>query len=137
MITLGALLTWSNTGVLLMGGAGPSTATLLTIEGGTDFEPVAIATPVPDTDGGQATPQPVESAFTAGQIVTVNDNDVPLRAAPGADALTVTTLSLGTELTVVGPALEVDGRTWVPVIDPATGTIGYVRAEFIDPVDAP
>lgn len=132
VITLTARLTWANDGTLLMGGSDPSSATLLTIEGGTDLAPVAIATPVAPIED-QATPPLASSPadLQAGATVTVNDNDVPMRAAPSTGAQTVATLALGTELTVVGPPVEGDGFTWVPVTDPATGTIGYVRIEFI------
>jgi hypothetical protein len=134
-IVLTATLTWSNTGTLLMGGDYPSNATLLTIEGGTDLEPVTVATPVTSDTGQEGATPETTGTFTAGQTVTVNDNDVPLRSAPGPDEQTVATLTLGTELTVVGPAVEADGRLWVPVIDPVTGNIGYVRSEFIDPAE--
>jgi hypothetical protein len=43
----------------------------------------------------------------------------------------VTTLTQGTELTVIAAPVEADGFTWVPVTDPATNTLGYVRAEFL------
>jgi hypothetical protein len=63
--------------------------------------------------------------------VVTNDNDVPLRAAPSTDAQTVATLAKGTPLTVIANPVVAEGFTWVPVTDPATGTLGYVRSEFL------
>ncbi len=130
-ISLTASISWANDGTVLLHGPSPSAGTLLTVSGVTEF----AATPQPDDS--PATPTPVSSAgdIVTGATVTVNDNDVPLRSAPGTGAQTVATMTIGTELTVVGPAKEADGFLWIPVTDPATGTIGYIRKEFVETND--
>ena len=82
-IDLAAPLTWSNTGTVLMNGTDLTTATLLTIEGGTDFEPVDAerrhATPVgPGARNEPATPSATPGGFEPGDTVVVNTDGVLL-----------------------------------------------------------
>jgi Tol biopolymer transport system component len=128
VISLYTTPAWSDDGSVLFQSGNPSTAVLITVAG------VAADAPPPNDPATPVAGVP-EPGYIAGDVVTVNDNDVPLRSAPGVAGQTVAHLAFGTELTVVGPAVAADGRDWIPVVDPATGTIGYIRAEFIDPVD--
>lgn len=133
-ISLTSALTWTTDGTLLINQSSPSAATLLTIEGVT--EDASAATPIPN-DELLVSPsvEPMSDELASGTTVTVNDNDVPLRSAPSIDAQTVAVLASGTVLTLVGPAVEGDGVTWIPVTELASGTIGYVRSEFINSIE--
>ncbi len=122
--TLTSPLSWSNDGHLLLLSA-PDRGTILHIQGGTDFTPITSTPEATPVSSPEATP------IDTGATVIVNDNDVPLRSAPATDAQTVAILSAGAEVTVVGPPVDADGHTWVPVTDPETGTIGYIRIEFV------
>jgi hypothetical protein len=127
-----ALVTWSDDGTVLLN-YDLGKATLLTVAGVAlpahpAATPFAAATP---EAGLPANATPADAVFTAGETAIVNDNDVPLRSAPGTDAQTVATLAKGTALTVIGPPVIADGFAWVPVTDPTTATLGYVRAEFL------
>jgi hypothetical protein len=79
----------------------------------------------------QATPIPVEGAFSAGDVAYVNDADVALRAAPSPESQVVLRLDFGSAVTVLGAAEESDGFRWIPVQDQATRTIGFVQEEFL------
>ena len=76
------------------------------------------------------------SDISVGSIVIVNDDSVPLRAAPSTDALIVARLSERARLSVIAPAELAEGFVWWPVKESLTGTIGYVRSESIDLVDS-
>lgn len=131
-VGLTAPITWSNTGTVLLDTSLLSSATLLTIDTGTGATPDAAATPTA-TVSEDVTPasEVTETELELGAIVTVNDNDVPLRSTAGTGSQTVATLTLGTELRVLGPAVDADGFTWIPVADLSTNTVGYIRSEFI------
>jgi hypothetical protein len=94
--------------------------------------PTIPATPAAAIATAATTAPQASTPIQPGEIVVTND-DVKLRAAPDATALAVASLAAGTELQVIGPAKEGAGFTWWPVSDPKTGTIGYVRAEFLSP----
>jgi hypothetical protein len=97
--------------------------------------------PADDTvpDGGLATPTaqvapgaPIDPATVeAGMRLVVNDAVAAVRSAPSLTAPVVAELRQGAEVVALGPAEMGDGFTWIPVRDPATGTIGYVRAELL------
>ncbi|MGH2558140.1 MAG: SH3 domain-containing protein [Thermomicrobiales bacterium] len=72
----------------------------------------------------------VESVLEVGVTVVVAVDGVNFRAEPSPDAEIITVLSLGAELTVIGPPVEAGGYTWVPVQD-AAGVTGYVAAELL------
>ena len=76
------------------------------------------------------------SDISVGSIVIVNDDSVPLRAAPSTDALIVARLSERARLSVIAPAELAEGFVWWPVKESLPGTIGYVRSESIDLVDS-
>lgn len=120
-------LSWAANGSILI----PITigsATLLTVEGGPAPE---IAPPATDPTEFPATPVTSGDDDTSGTVRYVNDTDVPLRAAPAVMAEIVLRLDLGAQVTVIGPAEEGDGFTWLPIQDPETRTIGFIRAEFL------
>lgn len=130
-----ALPAWSDAGALLLDDE-VDAATLLAVDGVS--APAAApaspaATPAIGVPAHGTPPATAPTTFAPGDAVTVNDNDVPLRAAPGTDAQTVAILARGTALTVVAAPVHAGGFVWVPVTDPATGTLSYVRAEFLDP----
>lgn len=142
-IDLAASPTWSTTGSVLINGPDFTTATLLTIEGGTDFEPDEPTEPAPNASpvGPDARNEPIEpiptaGGFEPGATVVVNTDGVLIWTSPNADAEVAAVLAFGTELVVVGTAEGPSGELWVAVTDLATGTIGYVRAEFLDPADS-
>ena len=136
-IDLAAPLIWSATGHVLINGPDFTTATLLTIEGGADFEPDrpgANASPVgPDARNEPITPAALAGAFEPGATVIVNTDGVLLWTSPNVDGQLAAILAFGTELVVVGAYESESGELWVAVTDPETGVIGYVRAEYLDP----
>jgi Tol biopolymer transport system component len=107
---------------------GPFAGAIITVEGGLDV----VVTPEPVT----ATPEPSTpeaGAFAPGQTVVTNDANVSMRSAPSTSAMVVLELEQGTEVTVAGPAVEGDGFVWLPVIEPESQTVGYIREEFLSP----
>jgi hypothetical protein len=58
---------------------------------------------------------------------------VQLYAAPTTNAPVVFVVTAGDEVEQIGEPVEADGDTWVPVRDPASGTIGYVQQEQLAP----
>lgn len=125
-----APIKWTNSGDILLNES-TSDATVLTMSGGADVQIEATAVP----DGGSATPITGSVEFPVGMSVIVNDNDVPLRSAPGTDGMTVTTLSSGLEVRVIGEPVEADGHVWWPVVVMDTNELGWVRDEFVSPAE--
>jgi hypothetical protein len=58
---------------------------------------------------------------------------VQLYAAPTTDAPVVFVFTAGDEVEQIGAPVEAAGETWIPVRDPASGTIGYVQQEQLAP----
>lgn len=94
--------------------------------------PPAAATPTAATPTAAADSPPVGSGIEPGGNVVTND-DIALRPSPDPDAEPVAEFPRGTVLLVIGPAQEGGGFIWWPVSDPATGTTGFVRQEFLSP----
>lgn len=90
------------------------------------------ATPAAATPAASADAPPAVSGIEPGGNVVTND-DIALRPAPDPDAAPVAEFPRGTALLVIGPAQEGGGFIWWPVSDPATGTTGFVRQEFLSP----
>jgi hypothetical protein len=67
----------------------------------------------------------------SGSTVRVTTAGVNLRTAPSTTALVAMTLTPANTLRVTGPAEADGGRTWLPVVDEATGAAGYVAEEFV------
>ena len=59
-----------------------------------------------------------------------------LREEPAPGAARIKTIREGTELDVIGPDREGDGRTWRNVRDPVDGASGWVVAELLTPLPA-
>jgi hypothetical protein len=112
------------------GESDPHVWTVLHLEPADALGSVSAATPTTNT-GASVDPTAVE----AGVTLVVNDSVAAVRSAPNTEAPVVAELTQGTEVVALGPAEEGDGFVWIPVRDPATGTIGYVRAELLSPAD--
>lgn len=121
--------------------------------------PATTTTPTPQaTQGAQPTATPAQSTATApaptatptqaataaptatkpagiavGATVTVTENSVNLRDQPATSGNVVESLTQGQQLTVIGGPQTADGYTWWQVQDPATGTSGWVAADFLQP----
>jgi hypothetical protein len=86
-----------------------------------DVEDVPTETPEPEDSGG---PQ-------AGDLVTVNSDDVNFRPEPTTNSVAIRAFQNGEELTVASDeTVEAEGITWVEVED-SEGVVGWVSAEFI------
>jgi Tol biopolymer transport system component len=129
MGVIGGIPTWATNGTVFIP-RGPFAGTIISVEGGTD---VVTPEPVPATP---ETSTAVEGAFALGATVVTNDANVAMRSAPSTGAMVVLELEQGTALTVAGPAVEGDGFVWVPVIEPESQTVGYVREELLSPEEA-
>jgi len=127
-ITLTAPVSWSHDGHVLLLNS-PDKGTILHIPGGVDL---ALIAATPDSATPEASPfsTPESMYIEPGATVFVNDNDVPLRSAPDTDAQTVAVLSAGMELTVMGPQVDADGHTWVPVTDPQRARLDTFESSF-------
>ncbi|CAN5386855.1 hypothetical protein BH09CHL1_BH09CHL1_04880 [soil metagenome] len=90
-------------------------------------DPSLLEQPETTTTRAAATPEP--SAAITHEITGVY---VQLYAAPTSEAPVVFVFSAGDRVEQIGEPVEVDGETWVPVRDPASGTIGYILAENLE-----
>lgn len=87
-----------------------------------------IATVDTTTDGG--------TAFTEGDIVIVNDDDVNMRADATTNSEVVDTLAAGDELRILdSQSVSADDRTWWNVDDTTNGIQGWVAEEFLEPAE--
>jgi Tol biopolymer transport system component len=82
------------------------------------------------------TPQATPGA-TTGTTLEITGTYVELHAAPTSDAPVVFVFTVGDEVEQIGEPVEVDGETWIPVRDPASGTIGYLLAENLNDPSIP
>ena len=97
---------------------GLNTADLIQIDNPDLLErPVLSSTPV-------ATP-----VGRTGTTIEIVGDYVQLYAAPTTDAPVVFVFTNGDEVEQIGEPVEAAGETWVPVRDPASETIGYVRQD--------
>ena len=67
------------------------------------------------------------------RVVGAGTDRVNLRGGPGTTGARLKGLADGTELEVIGPDGDVEGRTWRNVRDPTDGAEGWVAAEFLVP----
>jgi hypothetical protein len=137
-LTLSSGLSWLPDGAVFFP-TSPETGVLLTVEpplerplveGANTAAATPAIEPTETPTGGPVDPALVE----AGTPMVVNDAVAAVRSAPSLDAPVVAELAQGAEVVALGPAEEGDGFVWIPVRDPATGTIGYVRAELLSAV---
>ncbi len=96
--------------------------------------PVPIVTPAIGMSAPTATPPPAEGGIEPGTTVINADSDANLRAGPSLDAEIASTIPLGSELAVTGPAEAEGDALWWPVIVVATGEEGYVADELLTPL---
>jgi len=97
--------------------------------------PTASPTVIP-TIAVPVAPMIVPPTSVVPLVVTVIDNPVSVRDAASADGVVVATLTVGVELSVLGPdTTGPDGTTrWVHVA--ANGRDGYVRSDLVSPPHA-
>ena len=79
-------------------------------------------------------PNPTPSTATSGRARVTGGQGANLREEPGGRVLK--TVREGTELTIIGPDREVEGRAWRKVRD-ADETTGWVAAEALEPIAEP
>jgi hypothetical protein len=96
--------------------------------------PMPIVTPAIVMSAPTTTPTAPESGIEPGTTVVNADSDANLRAGPSLDAEIVTTIPLGSELAVTGPAVAEGDALWWPVLVVETGEEGYVAAELLTPL---
>ncbi len=70
------------------------------------------------------------AAFPPGSTV-ITTFDVALRTTPSTTGAISQPLTAGTELIVIDAPVEVDGITWIPVREPASGALGYIPSGMI------
>jgi hypothetical protein len=97
--------------------------------------PVPIVTPAIVMSAPTVTPPPAEGGIEPGTTVINADSDANLRAGPSLDAEIASTIPLGSELAVTGPAEAEGDALWWPVIVVATGEEGYVADELLTPLE--
>ena len=122
---LGALIV---VGVTWLGGAALSTPERTVLR-----EAPAMSSPT-------LAPSPVAAASPVGvhrvrsvRVVGAGASEVNLRAEPHLSGARLKGLSDGVELELLGLEVEVGGRTWRRVRDPADHSEGWVAAELLGP----
>lgn len=79
----------------------------------------------------EGTPAAPSETLANGSTVTINESEVNMRSGASTSAEVVETLAQGTTLTITGDPVDADGYTWYPVQNPATGSSGFVAANFL------
>jgi len=124
-------VSWGSNGTIFVQ-TSPHSGIVLEIAGGN--EPLVFPQ-IPGTGTSAAshvTTGPVDPAMVeAGTELVTNDSAVTLRSAPAPDAPVVAELSSGTALLALGSVEDGGGFRWIPVREPESGTLGYVRAELV------
>ncbi|MGH2531505.1 MAG: hypothetical protein ACRDJW_04270 [Thermomicrobiales bacterium] len=128
MTTIGGGLFWANDGTVFA--ATDINAGLLL-----HLDPGDVPTIPADGQTGSPDATPAASP-TAGDppppgTTVALSGEASLRATPSTSGIVVLELRPGAELTVIGEAVEAGGSVWLPVIEPATGAIGYVDASLL------
>ncbi len=124
-------VSWGSNGTIFVQ-TSPESGIVLEVSGGSEppappqihADSTATASPVA---AGPVDPTLVQ----AGTELVTNDASVALHSAPDPDAPVVADLSGGTMLVAIGPVEDAGGFAWIPVREPESGTIGYVRAELV------
>lgn len=83
------------------------------------------------SDALPAVASPEAEQFAPGDVVTVGDSPVNLRATATTTGEIVAVLPAGTELTVSGGPVEADGYRWLPVEVNETGEAGFVVQDYL------
>ena len=94
--------------------------------------PEELVTPAAATPDDDVETSASPAATDAGAaVIVIGDRAAVLRSAPDSDAQILMVLQPGTELEPFGEPIDADGRTWLPVREPESGLLGYVRADFL------
>jgi Tol biopolymer transport system component len=121
VMDFGLTPTWTASGTLFVAGH-IGHGYLVTVEGGN--APIA-GTPV-------ATPAAPPSATPIAETAVVSAELAAIHSAPSDQAPTVLVLPAGVSVEIIGDEVSGEGVTWLPVRDPATRTIGYLRADQLE-----
>lgn len=155
LIVLGGLLVWSASGsfvrpeptvvVRAEGSPAPPTNQVVVITTPTT-SPVPLPTVVvPARDAAPSpSPSPVAAATStpspppalSARVVNTEGEGANMRRAPSVSAQRVKLLAEGAVVELIGGEQRGDGYTWRQVRD-ADGTLGYVIADFLLPLQAP
>jgi hypothetical protein len=130
MTTIGGGLFWANDGTVFAA-TDLNAGLLLTLDPG-EIPAVSPVEPVGSPVASPAASPVSTGGFEPGATVVLTA-EAPLLSTPSANGAVVLELRPGAELTVVGEAVEAGGQAWVPVVEPATGAIGYVEASLLQP----
>ncbi|HET8522917.1 MAG TPA: hypothetical protein VFL82_06775 [Thermomicrobiales bacterium] len=126
-LLFGRGLTWATNGTALVLTA-PDKGIIVSL-GADHSTPPPPATPSPVETASPAA-SPTSNGLTPGQTVTLT-TEATLHATPSAQGQVVLTLRPGAHLTVIGDPVQSGDQTWIPVLEPATGTLGYVDMEAL------
>jgi hypothetical protein len=99
-------------------------------EGSPTAQPATQAAPAPAEAVQPNLQPPAAPATSSRQVVGTEGAGLQLRAAPGLAAEVVGTLSEGTQLSVSGDGVVVDGLVWLQARD-ASGQVGWVAEEYL------
>ncbi len=131
-------VSWGSNGTIFAQ-TSPQSGLIFDISGGNQPPQIspAAADATPPASASAVVSGPVDPATVeTGTELMTNDAVVALRSAPSTDAPVVAELSVGTTLVALGPVEDVAGFSWIPVREPDSGTIGYVRAELVSIAEA-
>ena len=122
---------WGSNGTIFVQ-TSPGSGIVLEVSGGNE-PPELPESPTASTPAASpASSGPVDPTLVeAGTVLVTNDAVVSLRSAPKPDAPVVAELTVGTALVALGPIEDGGGFRWIPVREPDSGTLGYVRAELV------
>ena len=96
-------------------------------------ETLAVSSPTPVPSPVTAATPVVAPRPRVVRVVGAGADGVNLRAEPSLSGARLKELSGGAELELLGLDVEVGGRTWRRVRDPADRSEGWVAAEFLGP----
>jgi uncharacterized protein YgiM (DUF1202 family) len=73
----------------------------------------------------------VSATFGLGETVMINGDELNLRDEPGLGGAVIMQLALGTEVTITGGPIEVDGFFWYQIGLDGTNPDGWVAGDFL------
>jgi hypothetical protein len=83
--------------------------------------------------GATSSPEPSSEDWAAGDMATIAEDRVNLRAEPSRTGAVIAELPQGERVRIEGDVVEADALRWVPVSVVASGKQGYVVADYITP----
>ena len=98
-----------------------------------DPPPTPAARP-PDEPPVAASPSAATDRTERVRVANSEGQGANLRAEPAPGAARIKTIREGTELDVIGPNRDGEGRTWRNVRDPADGASGWIVDELLTPL---